>query len=476
VAPRKPRFGGNPPRSAMNRGDRSRAPVDPVRDAALQLLMEFEEKGFPAGGRIEQVQNRFAQERDRGLFRLLVTEVLRHRLKLDTIIEEVLEKRSLSELEPPVRAALRLGTAQLLLVPGMAPHAAVNTSVDLAAAHGHKGTASLVNAVLRRISREDSHGSGKAEPRSGSAAVSRAGARDDVRQLAQEYSHPEWLVRRFLARWGPARTQKVLEWDNLVPDYWIRLHPRSVAPPGGSVSGWVPGTARLPAGSRPAQLAGFFRGEWTIQDGSGTVVGLLVPEVRAMVVDLCAAPGTKTGHLMERADPATRVIALDRSHGRMRRLRTGIERLQFSADVQLECIAADSRRIPVREPWQGVLIDAPCSNLGVIRRRVDVRWRAREDEIPRLAAVQAELIRAGAKGVAPGGWLTYSVCTLEPEETTAHFDTFFSDGLWEPVPLPPWVPPEARGREGELVLIPGELETDGTYAFVARRTGGGERH
>jgi 16S rRNA (cytosine967-C5)-methyltransferase len=135
-------------------------------------------------------------------------------------------------------------------------------------------------------------------------------------------------------------------------------------------------------------------------------------------------------------------------------------------------VAADAMRIPARAPWQGVLIDAPCSNLGVLRRRVDARWRVQEAEIPVLAAVQAELLEAAARGLEPGGWLVYSVCTVEPEETTERRREFFKRHPdWEPIPGPDYIPEGARREPGEVLLLPGEYQTDGTYAFAVRRPG-----
>jgi 16S rRNA (cytosine967-C5)-methyltransferase len=133
-------------------------------------------------------------------------------------------------------------------------------------------------------------------------------------------------------------------------------------------------------------------------------------------------------------------------------------------------VAADGRRTPIRPPWDSVLIDAPCSNLGVLRRRVDLKWRAQEEEILRLAALQSELLTAAAARCAAGGHLVYSVCTMEPEETSEQRDRFFATHPeWAAAPLPEAVPMEARGREGEMLLPPGRFETDGGYAFLARK-------
>jgi 16S rRNA (cytosine967-C5)-methyltransferase len=399
-------------------------------------------------------------------------------------------------LPPPIRAALRLGAAQLVVLDGIPAHAAVDTSVELAARHGHRGTAGLVNAVLRRLGREG---------RARWEQWDRLEANDPAETLAVRHSHPAWLVRHWAARWGLDETERVLRWNNDIPDYWLRLKPGAAAPPD-AAGGWIPGTARLPAGSHPAEQSGFAAGEWTIQDGSGILVGLLLPEVNGLVLDLCSAPGTKAGHLAERAEAGTRLVALDLSRGRLRRLARGLVRQDgrsgganapatetggsgggviwsrvsgnsarradpaVEASVRILLVAADGRSIPIRPPWDAILVDAPCSNLGVLRRRVDLKWRAREEEIPRLAALQAELLRAAAAGCAVGGHLVYSVCTTEPEETIEQRDRFFATHReWAPAPLPAAVPMEARGREGEMLLPPGRFETDGGYAFLARR-------
>jgi 16S rRNA (cytosine967-C5)-methyltransferase len=366
--------------------------------------------------------------------------------------------------------------------------------VELARNYGHRGTAGLCNAVLRRVVEKgaarwasagsgagDSVGSGVGASAGfgvGASAVLRpaTGPKNVTRTLAERWalahSHPVWLVERWLGRWGPERVEQILAWNQSAPDYWIRLAPAGSSErpglPSGATEGWIPGAARLRAGSRPQEETAFAEGGFTVQDGSGIVVGNLAPEVRGRVLDLCAAPGTKTGHLLERGGDAVEIVAADRSPGRLRRMRRGLSRLGREAQVSL--VAADGRHRAWACAFDGVLVDAPCTNLGVIRRRVDVRWRVEPEEIERLGRVQAGLLDAAAAGVAPGGWLVYSVCTIEPEETRAQRQAFLERHAgWTSLPLPVWVPGGARGDEGELLLLPGEFETDGGYAFVLRK-------
>ncbi len=446
--------------------------------------MDLEAGGFPASGRIEQVENQLTDAGERRLFRVLVLETLRHRTRLDHMLEGLMERRGIGDLPAPIRWILRLGATQLALIPWIPAYAAVNSTVNLASAFGHAGTTRLVNAVLRRISRDAQ----ALWEQAGIAPVGRDGAAvEPAEALALGYSHPLWLVQRWIERWGQDRTEAILAWGNELPDYWIRRNPGfepadrvSTWPPEGAHEGWIPGTARFPAGSKPADHPDFAAGAWTIQDGSGVLVTRLVPRVQGLVLDLCAAPGTKTGALLENAGSGARVIALDLSAGRLRRAAAGLSRIGWRtkdesanmAHALLLPVAADGRSLPVRPPWDGALVDAPCSNLGVIRRRPDLKWRCSETEVARLAGIQSALLDSAAGGVVPGGWLVYSVCTVEPEETTAQRDRFLSTNPgWSPGVLPDLVPEKARLREGEMLLLPGEFGTDGAYAFIAIAAG-----
>ena len=439
--------------------------VDPVREAALRILVESERDGQPSKGPLERAEAQLAREDDRALLHSLVLETFRHRARLDALLDEWLAPRRVDDLPPWIRGTLRLGLCQLVAHSRIAPHAAVDTSVSLARRHGHRGTVGLVNAVLRRATREG---------RARWDALDAGG--DAIDLLARRYSVPEWIARRWVDRWGSDRAERALAHSAGRPDYWLRLSPRAAASAeeAGSLDfasigarDWIPGALRAPAGSRPADRPEFQQGLYSIQDGSAILVGLLAPRVRGRVLDLCAAPGTKTGHLWERAEPDARIVALDRSAERIKLVGEGLRRLGATG---VDLIAADGRMLPLRGRFDGILIDAPCSNLGVLRRRVDARWRTEESSIAPLAKAQAELLSAAASRLHPGGWLVYSVCTTEPEETTEQRDRFLAaNEEFRPLPLPSFLPAGARGREGELILVPGEQGTDGGYAFVVER-------
>ncbi|MFN8548196.1 MAG: transcription antitermination factor NusB [Candidatus Eisenbacteria bacterium] len=445
---------------------RSGRPVDPVRRAALQLLIESERDPGPLKPLLEERERAIPRADDRALLHSLVLETLRHRARLDRLLQGWIAPRRLEELAPEVRNLLRLGLAQLVLHDRIGAHAAVDTS-EPAHAVAHAGVAGFVNAVLRRAAREG---------RSAWAAVTDDSA---VSAFALRYSVPEWIVGRWLARWGSGRTEAALAHSQSHPDYWLRLSPAldlarlesSDRVARDTNAGWIPGTRLAAAGSHPAEWSEFTAGLFTIQDGSAILVGLLPPRVAGRVLDLCAAPGTKTSHLLERAEPGTRIVAADLSSRRLSLLARGLERWPASlARPGIDLVVSDGGALPFSLAFDGILIDAPCSNLGVLRRRVDLRWRAQEQEIPRLAEVQASLLRSAASRLLDGGWLVYSVCTTEPEETTAQRDRFLAEHReWGPLPLPECVPESARLREGEFLLVPGEHATDGSYAFIVTR-------
>lgn len=427
--------------------------TDPVRVAAVRLLLEVERK-IPLSGPLDAALDRQPPEA-RPRLQSLVTETIRHRARLDAVVSSLLARGGITALHPPIRQVLRLAAAEALVLGRATPHALVHAWVEVAREVGHEGTVRLCNAVLRRLLREGDERWAQVPPG------------PPAQRWALEYSHPEWLIARWIGCWGEERVERILAWNQSTPDYWIRLAP-GAAPPDGAVVGWIPGAARLPVGARPQEETGFGDGDFTVQDGSGIVVGLLAPASNGRLLDLCAAPGTKTGHLLERGGGASRVLAVDRSPGRLRRMRRGLVRLGRGSEVAL--VAADGRFPAWSHAFDGVLVDAPCTNLGVIRRRADVRWRVEPGEIDRLSTTQERLLEAAAHGVAPGGWLVYSVCTIEPEETVDQRRRFLArHPNWTPLPLPGWVPEGARGEEGELLLLPGEFETDGGYAFVMRR-------
>jgi 16S rRNA (cytosine967-C5)-methyltransferase len=426
---------------------------DPVRQTALWILLQHEKLRRSIDAPLRTAAASF-EERDRRFLWTLVQETVRWRSRLDAVVRPLVN-RPLERLDPTVRILLRLSACQVCVLDQVPDHAIADEAVRLAQRTAPPGADRLVNAVCRRLTAD------------GRARWERIGAKEAPADWPVRESHPSWIVERWRQRLGDERTLAILQWNNERAPVWLRARAGGPIPPG--EAGWVPNTYRMPAGYRPSEDPRFAEGAWTAQDPSEALIGLLPPDGgEGLIHDLCAAPGTKTSHLSERF-PA-RVVAADRTRSRVQRMRETLERTGSDARLFL----ADATRPPIRPGTAaGVLIDSPCSNLGVLRRRVDARWNAKEREIPRHGQIQRKLLRTASDLVRTGGWLLYSVCSTEPEETDQVRAEFLADAPWFR-PLAPHIdlPSEIVEAEGTLRIMPGQRECDGVYACLFRREGG----
>jgi len=328
-------------------------------------------------------------ERDRALVRALVAMVLRRLGTLRHLLATLLE-RGLPREAPAVEAALLIGAAQILFL-DVPDHAAVDLSVRLVQADRRAARyAGLVNAVLRRLTRD------------GAALV--AGL--DTVLL----DTPEWLMRRWIAHYGEATARAIAAAHAHEPalDLTVKSDPQAWAE---KLNGRVlpTGSVRSVAAGPVAQLPGYDDGAWWVQDAAAALPARLLGEVRGKsVADLCAAPGGKTAQI---AHAGARVTAVDRSPTRLARLRQNLARLRLGA----ETVEADAT-LWQAGPFDAVLLDAPCSSTGAIRRHPDIPWLKSEADLGKLVALQARLLDRAAALVKPGGTLVYCSCSLEPEE------------------------------------------------------------
>ncbi len=412
------------------------ASADPTRDLAHDILVRVLERR----GSLEDALDQAAADmpaRDRAAAHRLAATVLRRLGTLDAVIEPLTRRAP----PPPVRLVLLLGAAQLLFLETPA-HAAVGTAVALARRLRLTPFVGLVNAVLRRL------------------AADGAAALDGLDQARLDV--PAWLWSswgqdaRAIAEGigGEAPLDLTLREGAAMPEAGVRL-------PNGSV--------RLPAGTRPAELPGYETGAFWVQDAAASLpVRLLAPRPGERIADLCAAPGGKTAQL---ADAGAEVTALDRDPARVQRLRANLERLRLRATV-IERDAMDWR--PDRL-FDAVLLDAPCSATGTIRRHPDVlRTRRRSDLAPLLSA-QDRLIDAAWAMLRPGGRLIYAVCSLQREEGEARIEALLGG---RESGARPWAfterelaaLPQARTANGFLRTHPGLWrELGGMDGFFAAR-------
>ena len=359
-----------------------------------------------------------ADPRDRALVEAIVFTALRQRARFDAALEAWLAK-PLGARDHELRALLHAGFAQLSL--GMPDHAVVAATVDAARALGRPHQAGLVNAVLRRAQREGLPAAG------------------------DEAAWPRWLAQRIRTDW-PGQADAIFAASAEEAPMWLRVHARATTRDGylerlheagidGQVDASLPDAIRLDAALPVQQLPGFDDGVVSVQDGAAQrVADALSPRPQARVRDACAAPGGKAAHLAER-DPSLRILELDVDSRRVRRMQDGFARLK----LDIEAAAADATRPDTwwdGVPFDAILLDAPCSATGIVRRQPDVLLHRRETDIAALVDAQATLLDAAWPMLAAGGTLLYATCSILREENAAQVEAFLArtaDAALEPL-------------------------------------------
>lgn len=375
-----------------------------ARRAALQSLQDVLVRGRPHDEAFALAADKAGLTGpDRGFAKELLLTTLKRLGVIDAVLSRALTSPA-DKLNPEVWGLLRLGATQALFL-HTPPHAVVDTAVRLAAAARHpavRGAKGLVNAVLRRVS--------------GDGAALFEGL-DQAR-----LSLPSWLWDSWTARFGEAVTRQIIEAQMREPALDLSLKPDAdradltarldamTSPTGG---------LRLTPKGRIEHLPGFKAGSWWVQDAAAALPArLLRPRPGQRVVDLCAAPGGKT---LQLAAAGADVMAVDVSDARLDRVRENLARTELQAQV----VAADAWTLNA-PPFDAVLLDAPCSATGTLRRRPEVAWRKSPADVASLAALQAELLEAAARLTAPGGVLVYAVCSLEAAEGPDQIARFLS--------------------------------------------------
>ncbi len=453
--------------------------ISAARKIAFETLRRVEAEGAYASEVLHTVLGPGIKNEDAALATELTMGVLRWRGLLDFLLERQL-KKPVARLDLAVAIALRIGLYQLRFLERIPARAAVNESVELVKHARKASAASLVNAVLRRLASEANAPGARFLPADLPTAE----------RLGILHSHPRWMVERWLARFGEARTTALLEANNRAPRLSCALHDpsgRELVLAELRKAGMTTDEGRLlrsafaVSGGSPARTAAFLAGQISIQDEASQAVSLLL-DVREgdRVLDLCAAPGGKTATLARAAGTKGSVVAADLHPHRLRAMREQLKRINL-AQVTLVNLDA-TKPLPFRSGFDRILVDAPCSGTGTLSRHPEIRWRLRPEQLPELHQLQVAILCRALEGLAPGGRLVYSTCSLEPDENeevvaealrenesikrvagstvSATLERYLAPGVQ---------PAELIDASGQFRTLPGEQATDGFFAAVLER-------
>ena len=436
------------------------------RETALNALIACRKQEAWINGILkEYIARDKLDRRDAALAARLAYGVLQNRNRLDFYLKQFLTGK-LSGLHPVVKDILHLGIYQIAELDRVPDSAAVNTSVELCRDVGRAQAAGLVNAVLRRVA-------------ASKEKLPAVPERDTVTYLSVRYSHPKWLVRRLLTLLGREEAEEFLRSDNATAPITIQTNPLRTTPEalraaleaeGVAVTpGLLPGSFRLRGTGNLTRLPAFQEGLFQVQDDAAALVteamGLRGGEA---VLDVCAAPGGKSFRCAMAMGDKGRIVACDLYENKLRRIEAGAKRLHLTA---IETQAQDGRTF--HPEWENafdaVLVDAPCSGLGIIRKKPEIRYK-KPDELFSLPVVQTAILENAGRYVKPGGLLLYSTCTVLPEENGQVTDEFLAghpDFRREGFALPE---PIGDIPEGQITLWPQRQGTDGFYICRMRKT------
>ena len=433
-----------------------------VRLTALRRLLRIEEEGafvgFGGGGEGEW------GARDERQTMEYVAGVTRRRRWLDFILQHFY-RGELAKMEPPLRQILRIALYDILYLE-TPPYAAVHDAVDLAKQEVRRGAGGLVNGILRSVLRQRED-------------LPRPSTGDDADDLAVMHSHPTWMVRRWLARYGRQDAERLLEWNNARPIFTVRVNTLKTTTESFRERLQEVGVSAEPArhlpdafrvGSvQPLLQEGLFdEGLCSVQDeGAGLIVQLLAPAPGERILDACAAPGGKAFYAAQLMGDRSEITAVDVHEGRLRLVERGAAQLGITC---IRTIAADAREYHADRAFDRVLLDAPCSGFGVLSKRADLRWNRTPEDLAELAALQDALLDAAASNVRPGGVLVYGTCTIEPEENEERVRAFLQrHGEFVVEQAEAFVPPELVREDGFFATLPFRDGIDGAFGARLRR-------
>jgi len=444
------------------------------RRAAAEILTRVDTTGAFAEPLLNEVLSGqvFPESQDRGLLTQIVYGTLRMRGYLDWMIRSLCEKRA-PTVSPAVRNILRTALFQVHFMDRIPDYAAVNEAVRLVKETDPR-MVPFVNGLLRNAVRKKDE------------VPLPSGTRDPVRRISIVHSHPLWLVKQWIRQYGLEETADLCRADNEIPPLAARVNALKatrrevrdeLAAEGieATEAAWSPDGLLLPHLGRPIREWPCWReGRITLQDEASQLVARLVdPQPGERILDLCAGAGGKTTHLAERTGDRGEILAVDSSTGKLRELEANAARLGIRSIRTRPGDATGDLGSDLHESFHRILVDAPCSGLGTLRRNPEIKWRLGISDIPPLSALQGRLLDRAARSVIPGGTLVYSTCTLlkqENEDVVADF--LHRHGAFRLSRGAAAVPPDLMDPQGFFRTWPHRHGTDGFFAAVLRKSSG----
>ena len=431
------------------------------REAALQVLLQvWYEKAYTPIALNRVLRSAGLEEQDRRFATELANGAVKAKGTLDFLLEKMTD-RPVAKLEPAVYCILHLGLFQIFYMERVPASAACNESVNLAKKFSHKGTDKFVNGVLRNTLRK------KAE-------LQELIRKDD----ALQYCHPRWLVERWRKQFGMEEAEALCEWNNSPAALSLRVNTvmttrdaflQDLREMGcdGEVSPWCPVGVIITKSPGIAVLLQKFPHSFYVQDESSMLPAcVLNPRIGEAVLDMCSAPGGKATHMAALMENRGTVTACDIYPHKLKLIRDNADRLKLE-NIQTELQDGTVFREEWKEKFDRVLVDAPCSGLGVLRRRAEARWTKTEEGLGEFPALQRSILENAASYVKPGGLLVYSTCTIEKEENSKQIEDFLlRHREWK---QNGFAHPRTGETVKELQLYPQRDRVDGFYLTVLQK-------
>ncbi|WP_257350144.1 16S rRNA (cytosine(967)-C(5))-methyltransferase RsmB [Pseudalkalibacillus decolorationis] len=450
-----------------------------LREVATDILLQIERSQAYSNLLLNKsIQKNNLSGKDTGLLTEIVYGTIQRKNTLDFYLIPFI-KKPLEKLESWVLVLLRLSVYQMVYLDRVPDHAIINEAVDIAKKRGHKGIVGFVNGVLRNVQRN--------------GVPSTDSISEKSKRYAILYSHPEWIINRWTEQFGEHTTREICEVNLQPPSVTARVNliQSTVESVIDNLNDEAVITERAPlshsgirvvSGQLPSTET-YQSGKVTIQDESSMLVGLAMdPKPGERILDACAAPGGKTTHLSERMENQGEIIAIDLHPHKVKLIEDQMERLKLT---NIETVAMDTRnaaQLMEAASFDRILLDAPCTGLGVIRRKPDIKWTKTPEDIERIQIVQAELLESITRLLKPGGLLVYSTCTIEEKENRHQIERLLGNHPefeWDTSfyeRMPKEVQPYINDTKSDLQLLPHHFNSDGFYMACIRKTSrkGGE--